>query len=291
MKKILFLWIMLVFGSFIRSYSQEFSGTELLCKKASLEGVDWSKQYLFGFFFKDATKQNLQRLADHLTKDGYKVVRINQQAGGYQLAVEKVLVLDCQRLIGIETEFSQLAIKFQVLAYDGWDMGNAECCGPLITNEEFSEFAKSKSDIELFPWAMELYEFQMCSRAIEAFQLCIERKIETETAYYKKGVCLVEIGQMKEGLDSFKEVLLINPNHEKAAFNIGAVTSQIGDYSASIEYYRKAIQINPLNDASYYGVSVALYMLDKKAEAKPYCKKALEINPQNKNALELLKIL
>jgi hypothetical protein len=80
---------------------------------------------LWGYFFADRDAKKLQPVADHLTKAGYRLVRIypTDDKTEFFLHVEKVEHHTPESLDRRNQELNELADHFHIESYDGMDVG------------------------------------------------------------------------------------------------------------------------------------------------------------------------
>ena len=64
--------------------------------------------------------------------------------------------------------------------------------------------------------------------------------------------------QFDEAIDSFKQLLKINPHYAEAYNNMGVALKDKGDPEAAIDSYKQALNINPDYAEAYYNMGVAL---------------------------------
>ena len=64
-------------------------------------------------------------------------------------------------------------------------------------------------------------------------------------AKYYAGICYLNIGDYKNAINYFIEVLRVNPNYYLAYFRMAICYQGLGDVVNSEQYYRKALGINP----------------------------------------------
>lgn len=258
--------------------------------KMELQGVDTKKPLLYGYYFYDQDQSKLEKLKGELLKDKYKLVRLEKaEDQEFILHVEKVEIHSRASLLERENQLEQLATKFQVASYDGWDVGNPDPTKPLVSNDDgFEKSLDNKSAAELYQMANELYDSKNHDKAIPVFQKCIESNYKVDTCHYKQGVSYLDLGQAKIGIEKFEEALKINPKYVKACFNIGATCYDIEEYQKSIDYYQKAAKLDPKDDRVYYGIAASQFMLGQLKAAEENCQMALKLNPGNENAKALL---
>jgi len=91
------------------------------------EKTSWNVdgQMLWGYFFFDPNESKLQRLAETLTEQGYRIVGIEATDDGdtYRLHAEKIEVHSPATLNARNEELQTLAKQFDVATYDGMDVG------------------------------------------------------------------------------------------------------------------------------------------------------------------------
>ncbi len=256
------------------------------------DGVDTKRPLLYGYFFFDKNRANLEKLGAELVKDNYTLARIEKTDSiFYILHVEKIEPHTRESLLKREIFLEAMAKQFTVELYDGWDVGNIDPTKPVTSNVDFENSLKNKSDKELFETAINLYDQGIYSKAVIAFENCIKRNYNTDTSYYKTGVSLIELGEINAGIEKLENAFKINQSYFKACFNIGAVCAEHLQYEKSLQFYRKAAILEPGDDRAIYGVAAAQFVLKQFSESKSNCEKALQLNPDNQNARKLLKML
>lgn len=292
MRKIIYLIIILInFASCSLAQDKEREANiNSIFDKMELQGVDTKKPLLYGYFFYDNDKLKLEKLKDELVKDKYKLVRLEKiEKQEFILHVEKVEIHSRASLLERENQLDKLSKTFQVAKYDGWDVGNADATKPLISKDSFDKSLDNKSDIELYKIANDLYDSEINDKAVLAFQKCIDRNYILDTCYYKQGICFMDLGQPKIGIEKLEEALKINPKYYKAYFNIGVTCYDNQEYQKSIDYYQKAAKLEPKDDRVYYGIAASQFVLGQVKDAEVNCQTALKFNPDNENAKILLE--
>jgi hypothetical protein len=91
-------------------------------------GWDTARPLLWGYFFTDPDESKLQQVAEHLARQGYRVVNIYPTDDGSTtfLHVERVEVHTPRSLHARNAEFETLATQFGITSYDGMDVGPLE---------------------------------------------------------------------------------------------------------------------------------------------------------------------
>ena len=291
MKKIFYLII--IFVNFVRcSNAQDgnrIDNINSIFNEMQLQGVDTKKPILFGYFFYDKDKSKLESLKTELIKDNYRLAGLEMvEKKLFVLHVEKVEIHTRASLFDRENQLRKISRKFQIEAYNGWDVGNADPTKPLVPKSDFERSLDTKTDAELYILANELYDTETNDKAIIVFKKCIEKNVKVDTSNYKLGISYIGIGQIETGIVKLEEALRLNPNYFKACFNLGASYYDNQQYQKSVDYYQKAAKLNPKDDKVFYGIAASQFVLGKFKEAEINCKTALAINSNNTNVISLL---
>ena len=84
---------------------------------------DSSKELRWGFYFIDDKKDTLKKLSNELKGQNYKAEKIRKiNNGEYQLTVNKIDIFTPEKLHERNLAFNELADRFSILCYDGWDV-------------------------------------------------------------------------------------------------------------------------------------------------------------------------
>ena len=86
---------------------------------------DINGELLWGYFFTDPDPKKLEDVSQHLTRAGYRLVRIFQTDDKHThvLHVERVEKHTPETLHARNAEFDRLASEFGLYSYDGMDVG------------------------------------------------------------------------------------------------------------------------------------------------------------------------
>lgn len=91
--------------------------------KMSEEGFDLKNYLKWGFYFFDTEKSSLLKLGEELKSEGYKYGGITlMEDNEWRLVVTSIDVLSPEMLHKKNIEFNDLADRFNVALYDGWDV-------------------------------------------------------------------------------------------------------------------------------------------------------------------------
>lgn len=99
-----------------------------LFSKMRKAGWKMEQDLAWGYFFKNETREPLEKVADYLTTQGYEIVDINQSFPDemYWLQTEKIEQHDVDSLHLRNLQLSQLAEQMHIKAYDGMDVAPAD---------------------------------------------------------------------------------------------------------------------------------------------------------------------
>jgi tetratricopeptide (TPR) repeat protein len=87
-------------------------------------------------------------------------------------------------------------------------------------------------------------------------------------------------GAFAEAIDSYGELLAIEPRHAAALNNLGAALCRLGRYREAEGYFRQAIKIEPNYVDPYSNLGNALSLKGAYHEAESYLRRALKLNPR-----------
>jgi hypothetical protein len=116
------------------------------------KGVNTDTIMLYGYFFTNETKKPLESAAEELKKKNFRFVEIYQTDDQiYWLHVERKEKHNSTTLYALNAELYDLASRYNLQSYDGYDVGNADPTKPIeidsyFVPEDFSvkDFIKDK---------------------------------------------------------------------------------------------------------------------------------------------------
>ncbi len=116
------------------SISNHQEGIDTIFTEMEANGIDTDSELLYGFYFLDENKIDLEVLMDHLKTIDFKLARLEklEDSDKFMLHVEKVAVFSRETLYYQELEMMDLAKRYNVETYDGWDVGNPDPTKPLV---------------------------------------------------------------------------------------------------------------------------------------------------------------
>lgn len=256
------------------------------------QGVDLMKPHLYGYFFFDKDRHGLERLSNEIVGDGYRLVNLGQISDGrFRLHVEKTEIHSPESLYQRGLTLTEIASKYSVDIYDGFDVGNSDPSRALVNEESFLTFMRSKSKEELFALGEKLLDLEIHDRAEQVFRECLNQKIGLQDSTHNLSLALLEQNKTDEAISLLEGAVKEFPENLKMRFNLGATHYDLGNYQATIENYQVAARLSPNDAEIMYGIAAAQFKLGQFSESQINCEKALTLDPENKNAKELLKLI
>ncbi len=271
-------------------YTEKELKTIQLFERMDLQGVDLSGPLMYGYFFLGSDKGQLESMSSSLQSAGYTQVNLSEAENEqFFLHLQKVEQMSGQSMVNRSVELESLCSEYRGASYDGWDVGAVDPMAELTTMTQFEQGIAKVADADLFERSMRIFDQELYEHAKFAFNLCIEKEIQQDTAYYKRAFCELQMGDRDQAIQSWKKAVELNPGYEKAIFNLAATFYDILDFDACIQHYEKVLALNPNNDQAWYGIAAAQYGQKDHEAAKASCQKALELNPQNLLARQMMK--
>ena len=104
---------------------------EIFSEAEREQGWNVTGEMLYSFYFVDESVEKLEKLGEHLEKEGYTFVNIyelgdeenNEPTGEYLLHLDRVENHTPESLAERNLEFEKLAEEFEIETYDGWEFG------------------------------------------------------------------------------------------------------------------------------------------------------------------------
>lgn len=109
-----------------------FEKVEEMYTNMHSNGVDTDNKMLYGYFFTNVEPKQLEKVSEHLKKDGFEFVDIYpDETGEYWLHMERIEVHNANSLFELNKKLYAVADDFNVTSYDGFDVGNANKNQPI----------------------------------------------------------------------------------------------------------------------------------------------------------------
>ncbi len=97
----------------------------------------------------------------------------------------------------------------------------------------------------------------------------------------RKGTSFYDEGEIDKAIDTFKEVLEIDPEGPEAHYNLGNAYADKGMFDDAITMYKKAVKNNPKLVDAYLNLSMLYLDMDLIDDAISLCKQAIKSNPDD----------
>lgn len=256
------------------------------------QGVDLRTPHLFGYFFFDKERHGLERLSEEVLKNGYTVASLEQiEDGKFRLHVEKTESHTPESLYQRGLALTEIATKYSVDVYDGFDVGNPDPTRALVTDESFLTFMNTRKKNELFAFGEHLLDLEIYDRAEQVFRECIDQDIRPQDSTHNLSFALLEQNKTDEAVYLLETAVKEFPDHLKMRFNLAATHYELGNFQKSIEHYQVAAQLSPDDSSIIYGIAASQFGLGQFAESQDNCRKILALDPDHEYAKNLLKQL
>lgn len=115
-----------------RNVESQLEGINELFNLAKTEdGWNLEENMLYSYYFVDTDVDKLEKLGEHLDKEGYDFVDIfelgdeetGESTGEYLLHIDKEEIHTPESLAQRNVEFQTLADEYEIETYDGWEFG------------------------------------------------------------------------------------------------------------------------------------------------------------------------
>ncbi len=104
-------------------------------------------------------------------------------------------------------------------------------------------------------------------------------------SYSNCGGLYFDLGHKKNGIESLKRALEINPDFEDANINMGVIFEETGNPAKALEAFTKALNTNPNHKIALLGKANALKSMKEFEKAIPEFQKAISLDPHYTNAI------
>ena len=104
----------------------------------------------------------------------------------------------------------------------------------------------------------EYFGSQQWENALQNCDQAIAGNPGSESSRYARARAVMELGQRREGLDEFLQVLDLNPFHENALQFAGMLSAEFGMDEESLQHYSAYLELNPGNAAVRMNVAYEL---------------------------------
>jgi predicted O-linked N-acetylglucosamine transferase (SPINDLY family) len=131
------------------------------------------------------------------------------------------------------------------------------------------------------------YELEIFHEALASYDECIKLNPNSYLAYCNRGLILVNLKKVKDGIDDYDKAIKINSNFIGARYNRALALKILGKNSESIEAFKAIIKIEPSHLQSLFEIAELYRAKQEFNLAQTYCKQILTINPTHSKAMIL----
>ena len=160
----------------------------------------------------------------------------------------------------------------------------------IISYKESIRISAEFKEHVYFSLAIAHHELGQHKEEMQIYKELIQIKPDDDWAYCQLGECYVEMGMLDEAMEFFKQALKKKPDSSHAHFGLGVVYGKRGCYQEEIKEYQKTIKINPEYGKAHNNLGVAYSNLGQYQEAIEAYKQAIIINHKYADAYNNLGI-
>ena len=139
----------------------------------------------------------------------------------------------------------------------------------------------SKDQKNLIDKALQLHKDGKIQEAISFYLKIIEDDKNNPQLLFLLGTALVQIKDLKKGIEYLKKSIFLKPNNASAFSNLGNAFKELNHLDQALENYDKAIEINPKFADAYSNRGIILQEMRRFQEALESYNKAIEIKPDH----------
>lgn len=110
-------------------------------------------------------------------------------------------------------------------------------------------------------------------------------------AWYYKGLSKMAQKKSQEAINSFNQVVLIDPNLLSGLMGIGQAYLQFNDSEKALRAFKKVTEINPSYAPAYFVLGDVYYQTKQEEKATQSYKKVIELNPKVPDAYQRLALI
>lgn len=137
-----------------------------------------------------------------------------------------------------------------------------------------------------------IYGAKKNALAFEYYNNAINLNPTNSEALYAKAKLYQDMGQFKEAVNGYNQILKINPNHVFSIYNLGAIEFGINkDSKKAMEHFTTAITIDPKYAEAYYARGACYQEMKDNANASADYNMCLQLKPNYEPAVDGLNSL
>jgi len=123
------------------------------------------------------------------------------------------------------------------------------------------------------------------------FDPALPRDLVSADAWYDKAVTYGSMGDYQKAVDSFDNVLELNPDNTDAWYNKGRALGKLRKFIRAVECFDHVLALQPDNADAWYYKGISLVQLRKIPEAYACFERAVSLNPRHEKAVAGMKEL
>ena len=131
---------------------------------------------------------------------------------------------------------------------------------------------------ELFREAQNLHQSGQLEKAIELYNLCLDRGPDRAEAFYKRANALNSLGRLEPALEDYDRAIDLNPFYAYALCNRGSVLERLDRKDEALASYDRAVGLDPKDSLTHYNRGSVLKDLKRYAEALASYDSAIALN-------------
>jgi serine/threonine protein kinase len=137
---------------------------------------------------------------------------------------------------------------------------------------------------ELEAWELYNKGFSLASlghleEAIESYDQVLALEPQNTNAWNSKGVCLKKQGNVKEALRCYEKAIECDRHNASAWNNKGSLLAALGKFTEAIVQFNKAIEVDPSNESAWLSRAMAEDRLGLRQEAAQSYQKFVDLKP------------
>lgn len=156
----------------------------------------------------------------------------------------------------------------------------------MTTTEQDPEYALAFEQLGL------IYAAKSDLRALDFYNRAIALNPKNPQTRYNKGIFLQEMGRFDEAIETYKDLMAMNPEYAFAPFNIGYIYFyELENNEDALTYFTRAAEVNPNYAEAWFMKGVVLEALKQKEKAKEQYLMTIQVKKDHKGANERLKAM
>ena len=131
--------------------------------------------------------------------------------------------------------------------------------------------------------ALSLMEIGQLKEAIESYKRVIEVAIKDDPkilSYYNMGNAYSDLGEYENAIDSYQQALKLDPTSSKLHNNLGLAYAALGRFAEAEAEFAEAVRLNADYAEAHFNLGVAMMLLGKKQPAEEQQRILTKLKPE-----------